>query len=295
MKAKRSGNREERGRPGSRDAALAWTSLSYTWFGQLWKLQPMELFTVCSDQEKRFDAINGKDFLESLDRMRLFEGPVFSEEPESRARKAYEFGLLITRPQGSKAEWRYTELVKKLTKLQESELRWLLIARWLEGEGVCKAEEFLPKEILKRLLKRAKSGRLKVSPRDLQLARWVRIWLPYFERLLDDRDRLLKKCRGIRLAMNELSGRGYVEGAIDSTVGKREPVQAVITWLTSRGEAGMGTTNERTLENAYSRVEAAKRKADAKFEQWLLRQQHRTRQLRHVEPWEYHNILQLIS
>ena len=290
MKADRSGRlRDEGGRRGSRDAANAWVSLSPTSFGQVWKLQPRAFFKVCSSMEKRFEAINGNQFLESLDRMRLFEGPVFSEESESPARKAHEFGLLITRPRGSKAEWRYTELVKKLHKVQETELRWLLIARWLEREDVCKAEEFLPKEILKRLLKRAESARPKVLPRDLQLARLIRIWLPYFERLLHDRDALLTKRRGIGQAMKELSGMGYIEGAVDSIVGKQKPVQAVITWLTSRGEVGRGTAKERTLENAYSRVEAAKRKVDSKFNKWLERHPHQ------IDAFEYHNFLHLIS
>jgi hypothetical protein len=273
-----------------RDNAFAWVTRPSYLFQQFGKLRPSEIFKVCYAQEKRFEAINGAQFLDSLDRMQLFEGPIFSEERESRARKAHEFGLLITRPRSSKTDWRYTGLVKKLKKLRDPNLRWLLIARWLEGEGVCKAEEFLPKEILKRLLTRARNTRFQVSPGDLQLARFVRIWLPYFERLLDDRKKLLGKRRGVVGAMKELPKLGYVETAIRSTIGKREPVQATITWLTSRGEGYQANEiEESTLQKAYSRVEAAKRKADAKFHKWLERHPHQ------VDPFEYHNFLHLIS
>jgi hypothetical protein len=259
---------------------------------QFWKLPPAEIFKACKVQERRFEAINGKQFLESLDRMRLFEAPVFSEEPESRARKAHEFRLLITRPQGSQPDWRYTELVKELKKLQDAELRWLLIARWVESEGICKAEELLPKETLGRLLKRAKNGRLKVTPGDLRLARLIRIWLPYFERLLHDRAGLLKKRRGMGVAMKELSGLGYVENAVVSTIGKRESVQAVISWLTLREAYN---AKDHTLQVAYSRVEAAKRKADSKFNDGLAHKQHGKRHLHQIDAFEFHNFLHLIS
>src|SRR5579872_1272962 len=238
-----------------RDVALAWVTLPWGILREFEKLQPTDMFKACEVQENRFKAITGKQFLKSLDRMRLFEGPVFSEGPESRARKAHEFGLLITLPQGSKSECRYTALVRKLKKLQETDLRWLLISRWLEGEGVSMAEEFLPKEILGRLLKTAKKARLQVSASDLQMARLVRIWLPYFERLLDDRDKLLEKRRGIGGALKELSKMGYLESAVESIYGKHEPVPAVMAWLTRRGEGY--PANERTLQNAYSRVETA--------------------------------------
>jgi hypothetical protein len=275
--------------PERRDLALAWVTLPRDMSSrQFGKLPPAETFKACEAQERRFEAINGKQFLESLDRMRLFEGPVFSEGPESRARKAHEFGLLITLPRGSKSDCRYTPLVRKLKKLQETDLRWLLIARWLEGEGVSKAEEFLPKEILERLLKRAKKARLRVSASDLQMTRLIRIWLPYFARLLDDRDKLLKKRRGVIEALKELSKMGYLESAADSIVGKREPVPAVITWLALSRE-GTCPANERTLQNAYSRVEAARRRADAKFDKWILEHPHQ------IDPWEYHNFLHLIS
>ena len=296
MKAKRNVKiGDKRDHPGSREAALAWVSFPSVPFGQL-KTQPAEIFKLCEAQEKRFETINGNQFLERLDRIRLFGGPVFSEEPQSRTGKAHEFGLLITRPQSSKPEWRYTELVKKLKRLQDAELRWLLIARWAESEGICKAEEFLPKETLKRLLKRAKNARLnaqlKVSPGDLRLARLIRIWLPYFERLLHDRAGLLKKRRGMGVAMKELLGLGYVESAVDSTIGKREPDQAVISWLTLRKKYD---GKDHTLQVAYSRVEAAKRKADAKFNDELAHKQHGNRHLHEIDASEFHNFLHLIS
>lgn len=270
----------------SRHAAFAWITLPWGIWREYEKLNPTDLFKACEVQENRFKTINGKQFLDSLDRMRLFEGPVFSEESESRARKAHEFGLLITPPRSAKADWRYTELVRKLKNLHQPDLRWLLIARWLESEGVCKAEEFLPKDTLKRFLKRAKKERLEVFASDLQIARLVRIWIPYFERLLHNRKELRKKRRGV-VTSKDLLEMGYLESAVEATYGKQEPVPAIITWLTLREEKY--PAKEGTLRSAYSRVEIAEREAETRFDKLL------SRHPRQIDPWEYHNFLQLIS
>jgi len=286
MRAPRTRSSRSNHHAARRDVGSAWISIP-SMFGELWRLQPTEVFNFCEAQEKRFEAINGNQFLESLDRMRLFEGPTFIEEPVSRARRGHDFGLLITRPQGAKTDWRYEELVKKLKNIHAPDLRWLLIARWLEGEGICRAEEFLPKEVLNRLLDRAKAARLPVSPTDLQYARLIRIWLPYFGRLLQDLKATQKDRRNPKEALVRM---GYTRESVESAVGKKSELQAVISWLAVRkAEDNTSEINEHSLEKAYSRVKVAKDKADAKFDRWLLRHPHQ------VEPWEYPNFLHLIS
>ena len=267
---------------GVREAALAWTTPQIPFR----LLGPKGLCDACEALEKRFESISGKEFLQSIDRARLFNRPVFSEEPATRRRKANALdSLIVTRPQGAKEDWRYAGLLRKLKKLREAELRWLLIARWLEAEGICRAEEFLSGEMLDRLLKRASKARLQASPRDIQLARLVRIWLPYFQRLRDDLEEVRKKRRRPVEALLQM---GYIQTAIESTLGRKSAVQATISWLAFRNaDNGM---NERTLENAYSRVEVAKREADAKFFKSLPPYPRGE-----VHPFEYHNFLHLIS
>jgi hypothetical protein len=251
------------------------------------QLKPNELFQSCESEQRKFESIDGKEFLQSLDRMLLFGGPVFSDGPASRKKNGYPFEITITRPRGAKSDWRYAALLKTLKRLDETDLRWLLIARWLETESICKAEMFLPREILERLLKRARKTRLQVSPTDLQQARLIRIWLPYFTKLMNEVKKLGKTHRG---PVNTLIKMGYLSAAVESIFRKRSAVQATISWLASREViSSEDEINERRMENAYSRVESAKRKFDSKFFKRIKRHP------REIDPSEYHNFLHLIS
>ena len=254
------------------------------------RLKPNELFQSCESQERKFKSIDGKEFLQSLDRMLLFGGPVFSNGRARRTKNGYPLDITITRPRGAESEWRYAALLKTLKKLDETDLRWLLIARWLESEGICQAETFLPKEILERLLERASKERLQVSPTDLQQARLIEIWLPYFRKLLADAKKARKAHRG---SVDTLLKMGYVRSAVESTLGRSSEIAATASWLALRDddgrEDGKKRWQERTLVNAYTRVNVAKRKFDDKFFKGI------NRHPREIAPSEYHNFLHLIS
>lgn len=269
---------------GPRSAARAWMSP----YINSYQLKPNELFLVCENMERMFKAIDGKEFLHSLDRTLLFGEPVFKDGPASRKKNGYPLDVTITQPRGAESEWRYGALLKTLKRLDEADLRWLLIAKWLETEGICEAEAFLPREILERLLTRASKTRLQISPTDLQQARLIRIWLPYFKKLMSDAEKLGKIHRG---PVSTLIKMGYIPTAIDSIFNRRSAVPATINWLVSREEtasANKKPKNERTMEVAYSRVEASKQKFDMKV-------------LKRIKPHQpdvdprHHNFLYLIS
>ncbi len=226
-----------------------------------WK--PSDLFAACSTQEQEFERVSGKEFSKSLDRFYLFDFPLFSDKPGNFGNAGYPFHFAIARPEGakgSKAAWRYTELLRYLRKLDEPELRWLLIARWLDEEGVCEPEEFLPTGVLQRMVKRESKERMRVSRRDFYHWRLIKVWLSYFEALLTDLRNAPKNYQ--RRRVEALLIQGYRLDAIESALGKHSAVQATTSWLEEReGKDARKGMTARTLENAYSRVEVAIQKA----------------------------------
>jgi hypothetical protein len=280
---------------GPRSAAEAWWSPNIDYFFFL-RLEPNELFQSCENQEQRFKSIDGKEFLQSLDRMLLFGRPIFSDGPTGRKKSGYPLDIRITRPRGAESEWRYAALLKTLKKLDEMDLRWLLIARWLESEGICQAEEFLPGEILERLLETASKTRMQVSPTDLEQARLVGIWLQYFRKLLAD----AKKARNAHQGIDALVKMGYVRSAVESTLGRKSEIQATASWLALRDDDALGhekkRRQERTLVNACTRINVAKNKFDDKFFKRAIKALNRhPPEIDEIDPSEYNNFLRSIS
>lgn len=299
MQARRNRSpRDQRGRLeplGPRSAAEAWMTPNGDRFS-FSRLKPNELFRSCESLERKFKSIDGKEFLQSLDRTLLFGKPVFSDGPASRKENGYPLDIRITRPRGAESEWRYAALLKTLKKLEETNLRWLLIARWLESEGICQAEDFLPREIMERLLETASKTRMEVSPTDLQQARLIGIWLHYFRKLLAD----AKKARKAHQGIDALVKMGYVRSAVESTLGRKSELQATASWLALRDddgpEYGKKRRQERTLVNAFTRVNVAKNKFDRKFFKRVFNAINRKPpEIYEIDPSEYHNFLHLIS
>jgi hypothetical protein len=236
---------------------------------------PSDLFTACNAQEQEVEKFTGKEVIQSMDRFQLFCFPLFEDEPCDPDNSGYPLRFVIARPKGnkdSKAGWRYTELLRQLKKLDETELRWLLIARWLVAEGVCIPEDFLPMGVLQRVYKRWRERvmsisprAMHISPRDLYVWRLIKVWLPYFENLLTD----FRKARKTKLgSFGALLKKGYRRDAIESALAKRSAVPATVSWLALREEreSRKGMT-ERTLQNAFSRVEVAMRKAESELQE----------------------------
>jgi hypothetical protein len=226
-----------------------------------WK--PGDLFEACTAREQQIAKFSTKEVLRAGDRVFLFGFPLFCDKPGEFANDFYPLEFTIARPKdakGSNPGWRYTELLRHLKKLDETGLRWLLIARWLYDAGVCEPEEFLPEEVLKHMLQRLAERRMRISPSDLFRWQLVTVWRPYFEYLLRDRHKLPRTNQTPR---NSLLKIGYLEDAIDLASGKRSAVHITTSWL----ELRKGMT-ARTLENAYSRVEMAFKTSESAFEKF---------------------------
>jgi hypothetical protein len=228
---------------------------------------PTKLFAECSAQEETLRGINMRNVFASMHRFYLFGYPLFGEASNS-ANEGYPLQFTIGRPKSirkAKVDWRYAELLRYLKELKDTELRWLLIARWLSEEDICSPEEFLPRGVLRRMLEKARARTMPLSPRDLYHWNLVKIWYPYFEALFIEIGRVPKSHRGPGETLVKL---GYLEDAVRWSLGKRSVVQAAAIWLEQRNTTinSRKRLSARSLENAYSRVNVAMRNADSDFE-----------------------------
>jgi hypothetical protein len=235
---------------------------------QTYALSPSELFEECTANERRISKSNVMHLLDRLARFYLFDRPLFGQGSDW-TNDGYPLLFTIRKPKivkTSKSDWRYAELLRHLKNLDDPELRWILIARWLNVEAVCDPEDFLPASMFRRMLKKTRAAKIRLSSTDVYLWRLVRIWLPYFEYLLADLNRAPRSHRGPKEAL--VKG-GYLEDAVEWSLQKRSAVQAVTSWLEQRNTPkGSKQLSARTLENAYSRVMVAMRKADSDVEKF---------------------------
>jgi hypothetical protein len=88
-----------------------------------------------------------------------------------------------------------------------------------------------------------------LSPSTFNHADKVRVWLPYFERLLRDSKDCDHECA-------QLSRMGYEKEAVGAALRKRSAVEAVSNWLASRRPR---PADALTLRNAFSKVYGARR------------------------------------
>lgn len=225
--------------------------------------QTKDLFADCTSKQKKLEEISPKNLIQQVLKDYLFEHhPLFvgqffgrHEHWVKRLAERYPYDFSIIRRREAKVsepEWRYAQIKEYVKKLGEVELRLLLVARWLKQEGVCEPEEFLPKKVLHSLLTNYREKEKISMPRDLLYFRLVRIWLPYFERLLTKLRTVEKTNRGDKAT---LVMQGFDEMAVDAAFGRKSAVQAAVSWL-----AFYKGIDARTLENAYSRILSRTRK-----------------------------------
>jgi hypothetical protein len=220
---------------------------------------PKELYAACLSKENRIVSARPAEQLTRLLTATLFEShPLFIEHTISyepllaRLEQRYPFDFSIVSPK--RAEFRYTKLLDTLRRLDSGDLRLLCVARWLKQENVCQPHELLPASVLERLLREFRK-RERLSARDVLYWNLMTIWLPYFEQLRLLGRGLPKTHRGNREALLK---HGFELGAIDAWLTSRSAKAATTSWLAIR--KGI---NARTLENAYSRMVAARRTSRA--------------------------------
>lgn len=216
---------------------------------------PVELYALCEQQEKRIEAKVYRQILQLLYTRWLFARPLFESKPlagfkqfEQVNKQLYPYTFSIAADDyipGSKlSAWRYQKVLENLKKLESSELRWLLIARWLKQEGVCEPEQFLPADMLQGLVKEF-SKLKRFSPADFKDGFLVHAWLPYFEQIQAELSVRKKQAR----AREEVTALGYDKKAVGYVYHKRSLIQAICAWVAVRKNK-----NPATLRNIYSRL-----------------------------------------
>ncbi len=145
--------------------------------------------------------------------------------------------------------YKYRDILELLRTPSSQKFRIVLLARWLNQEKICKPEDIVGIEELRRLAK--KTFRF-ISYTDFYHADRVIKWLPYFERLLTD----YRACKG---AASELAILGYDETAVWAASRKRSAIPAACEWLAGRRDSD-SHVEALTLQNAYSRVYGRKRR-----------------------------------
>jgi hypothetical protein len=181
----------------------------------------------------------------------LFLLPLFVETDQSGfevlTKAKYPFNFPIAQPQApSVSEWRYRALLEHLRKQKDRELQWLLVARWLKQERVCEPRQFLPPDVLRRLVKRFQR-KMHASERDVFYNKLIENWLSYFKRLRKD----LEARKDLRRKREEVTKLGYDADAVDWTIRKRSLIEATCSWLAQHQK---NTGSARTLRNAYTRL-----------------------------------------
>src|SRR5882762_6013943 len=158
------------------------------------EVNPRELYRICKEQADGIEATPYGKRVRDLAAHLLFSRPLFETaylagdmEFQEFTRKNYPFDHSLAQHIESKVpevEWRYGQLLQQLKKQEDTELRWLLIARWLKQEGICEPAQFLRNDMLRRLAKRYQKN-LSLSPTDLKYWAIIENWLPYFKKIRD--------------------------------------------------------------------------------------------------------------
>jgi hypothetical protein len=224
---------------------------------------PSGLYAMCTDLEARMEKMDIREIQSSSAWCFLFELKLFTSNPSGDSDTSNEqqflgdpFSFSIAGPDSkvSQPDWRYQELLRLLKRIDDAELRWLLVARWLYNEGVCEPDEFLPPTILQHLIKRYLARTSKFSTTDCHIWHMINVWTRYFSPL-QDAARKIPKTDPDREKL--IANLGYDKGAVRLILTTRSLVRAITIWLEERGKG-----DARSLENAYSRGQSYLRKGD---------------------------------
>lgn len=196
---------------------------------------PRELFSACVARQEEIKKARIDQLKLTLAKESSFQ-PLFEDAEDIRPniKSAYPTSERI-----EQAIWRgnkYRDLVRLLRNAPGRDERWMVLARWLRQEKVCEPEDLLPTGFLSRLAKQVWKG---TRQDDVSRAALVDIWLPYFQRLIDEATRLEKD--GVHRKAEVLKDKGYDETAVDLTSSEHSPFEAVYLWLEDRGHGSAET------------------------------------------------------
>jgi hypothetical protein len=203
-------------------------------------VKPAQLYLQCLNDERHAVGLDHAKLKVMLARLFFFGQPLFASPPvvdkASVIDKAIDLRIRRQLWQASK----YRQILRLLRRCTKPEDKLFLLAWWLNQEKVCEPEDIVGIGVLRRMAKKKFRG---LSATDFQHADTVRVWLPYFNRLVND--------FGSK-SVAELVKLGYDEAAALAAAGKRSAIEAACTWLADR--PGSVNVDVPTLRNAYSRV-----------------------------------------
>lgn len=201
-----------------------------------------ELYRRCLAEEQKSTQLDMDKLKLILVKGLFFDRPLFEPPPTVDESSAInkETDLKIRRQLWEAGKYR---LIRDFMGAQSTrEGRLFMLAWWLNQEKICKPEDIIGIEELRRTAKRLFRC---FSTADFHQADAVRAWIPYF-------DRLIKESR-VAKDSSKLVKQGYDEKAVWAAWKKRSPIAAACEWLASRwGVDGA------TLANAYSRIYGGK-------------------------------------
>jgi len=214
-------------------------------------LSPQMLYDRCMARERELKGRDWNKVREGFAKELIF-GPIFHPDAQSDQETGESDPRLVKIGRVLGLGTKYRDLLELLRKANDRESRWILVARWLRQEGVCEPEAFLPSKRygIRYLTKKLWKG---IRRKDLVRVIRVEIWLPYFQKLLKDRDSLA--ARGIHRIQEEMKKLGYEQSAVEAAGRKTSPLEAIYDWLEVRGLDSAASTR-----NAYSSACGALRK-----------------------------------
>lgn len=197
-----------------------------------------ELYRRCRSEEQKSTQLDLDKLKLILVKVLFFDRPLFEPPPTVDESSAInkETDLRIRRQLWDARKYRLIlELVGTKTTREE---RLFILAWWLNQEEICKPEDIIGIEELRR---RAKKLFRCFSTADFHQADAVRAWIPYFDRLISE-SRVVKDG-------SKLVKQGYDEEAVCAALKKRSSIAAACEFLASR----LGVDGP-ALANAYSRL-----------------------------------------
>jgi hypothetical protein len=209
------------------------------------QIKPAQLYQQCLRDERQVAKLDLAKLKVMLAKRLFFGQPLFESPPVVDEASAIDKKLdLRIRRQLWQAS-KYRQVLRLLRRWNQPEDRLFLLAWWLSQERVCEPEDILGIEVIRRM---ANQKFRALSAADFQHADTVRVWLPYFNKLINDYE---------SNSVTKLVTLGYDEAAARAVARKRSAIEAASTWLADRPGSNVDVP---TLRNAYSRVYGTKRR-----------------------------------
>ena len=196
---------------------------------------PQELFNLCVAREEEIKKLQLDQLRIAVAKERAFP-PLFdnhemapsdlshSDEKSERIQRAILLGN------------RYRDLVQLLRSAGDRDVRFIVLGQWLRQEKVCEPEDLLPQDLLKKLETEIWKG---LRRDDVERVGLIDAWLPYFQRLIIDRE--LLEQQGVRRVAEAMEKQGYQQAAVALVISKRSPFEAVYSWLHARKHGSVET------------------------------------------------------